>query len=120
MSDNLDIRARLSADDKMSPTIQRLLGQLDRLQAKLGRGFGKDTISGKILSDDDLKRLNLWDKRFDGFTKTHLDWARRVRDANGLTAASWGNITNKINDQVKAYDKATKAQKAASAKTAKA
>jgi hypothetical protein len=111
MSDNLDIRARLSADDKMSPTIQKLLSQLDRLQAKLGRGFGKDSIGAKILSDDDLKRLNLWDKRFDGFTKTHLDWARRVRDANGLTAASWGNITNKINDQVKAYDKANKAQK---------
>jgi hypothetical protein len=111
MSDNLDIRARLSADDKMSPTIQKLLSQLDRLQAKLGRGFGKDSIGAKILSDDDLKRLNLWDKRFDGFTKTHLDWARRVRDANGLTAASWGNVTNQINDQVKAYDKANKSQK---------
>jgi TP901 family phage tail tape measure protein len=111
MADNLDIRARLTADDQASPTIKRLLDQIKRLESKLKSGLGKSPITSSIMDDKTLKRLQGAGKEIDGLTTKHLRWARAVRDSGDMTASKWRQMGDEINGYAKRFDKLTGKEK---------
>ncbi|WP_208069128.1 phage tail tape measure protein [Bradyrhizobium barranii] len=106
MSDNLDIRARLTAEDNASPTIKRLLDQIKRLEAKLKTGLGKSQIGASIMDEKSMKLLTKGGKEIDGLTQKYMRWARAQRDAGQMSASSWQKLTSEINDHVRAFEKA--------------
>jgi len=116
MSDNLDIRARLTAEDNASPQIKRLLDQIKRLEAQLKKGFGKNPITSQIIDPKSLDTLQKGGKAIDGLTQKYMRWARATRDSGQMSAAMWTDMTNSINSHAKAMEKATGKKKAEIAK----
>lgn len=120
MSDNnLDIRARLTGEDRLSPTVVKLLAKIKSLEEqmkKLGKaGSSIDTIP----MENYVKAANKAGRSLNGLTKKHFDWAK----ANGVhtdkAALGWGKLTNRIIELKQEHERYVNSHKRGSATMAK-
>ncbi|SDK39863.1 phage tail tape measure protein [Bradyrhizobium ottawaense] len=108
MSDNnLDIRARLTGEDRMSSTIVKLLAKIKSLETQMQRlGKAGNSISD-IPMEKYVKQLNAGQKAVNGLTKKHLDWAKANGVAGDQAQLSWGKLTNELIRAGKEHEKWT-------------
>lgn len=121
MSDNnLDIRARLTGEDRLSPTVVKLLAKIKSLEDQMKR-FGDKARAAisDIPMEKYVKGLNGAGKELNGLTQKHLRWAK----ANGVTSKEalihWGLLTNKIRDLSAEHQKWTASSARGAKKRAK-
>jgi TP901 family phage tail tape measure protein len=110
MSDNnLDIRARLTGEDRLSPTVVKLLAKIKSLEEQMER-FGKKAKASitDIPMEDYVKKINASGKAINGLTKKHMDWAKANNVANDKAGLSWGLLTNEIIRLQKEHEKMMK------------
>ncbi|WP_029083399.1 phage tail tape measure protein [Bradyrhizobium sp. th.b2] len=99
MSDNnLDIRARLTGEDKLSPTVVKLLAKIKSLEEQMKKLGKAGSSIESIPMENYVKAANKMGRSLNGLTKKHYDWAK----ANGVhterAQLSWGKLTNRIRD----------------------
>lgn len=108
MTEQLDVRARLTADDDASPVIRRLLSQISALEKKINSSFAKNKISSSIIDPKVQKYLEKTGGTLDALTPKYMRWARAQRDAGQMSADSWNRITQSINEHAKAFERSGK------------
>jgi hypothetical protein len=93
MSDNnLDIRARLTGEDRLSPTVVKLLAKIKSLEEQMQKlGKNAKTAITDIPLEDYVKRINATGKALNGLTKKHLDWAKANGVAGDQAQLTWGS-----------------------------
>jgi hypothetical protein len=121
MSDNnLDIRARLTGEDRLSATVVKLLAKIKSLEqqmAKLGKN-AKNAITD-IPMEDYVKKINATSKAMNGLTRKHLDWAKANGVAGDKAQLTWAKLTNEIQRLQKEHEKWTNSTARGAKKRAK-
>ncbi|SHH06642.1 phage tail tape measure protein [Bradyrhizobium erythrophlei] len=105
MSDDLNLRARLTGEDSLSPLVQRIVSQFDRLEKKLkalGQNY-RNPIAG--LDDKYIKQLQKGGKEIDGLTEKYMRWARYQRDFGKMSSTQWTKMTNELQGYHDRFDK---------------
>ncbi|WP_315729787.1 phage tail tape measure protein [Bradyrhizobium sp. SZCCHNRI2010] len=109
--ENLDIRARLTAEDQASANIKRLLGQIKQLEAQIKKSFAAKPIKGSIVDPDIQtkiqKSLKTTERGFNRLTQEQLRWAREQKMLGRMSSTVWTNLTNDINKNAAAFSKST-------------
>jgi len=104
MAENIDVKATLTADDKASPTIRRILNQIAALEKQL-KAFGKTGFAaankGTIVTKEAQKYLDRYGESLKKIPQNYLREARRMRQAGEMTNKAWVDLNNEI----KAFDK---------------
>ena len=121
MSDNnLDIRARLTGEDRMSPTVVKLLAKIKSLETQMAK-FGKQAKSAitDIPMEDYVKKINASGKALNGLTKKHMDWAKANGVAGDKAQLTWTKLTNEIIRAKNEHEKFTGSTARGSKKRAK-
>lgn len=118
MADNLDIRAKLSADDLASPKIKQLVAQFDRLSAKAKQFVSKPIISN-IVDPKVLKQLQGTGREIDGLTQKYIRLARNMANEGQMTETTWRSLNKRIRDAASNIDSLTKSEKKALAEQIK-
>lgn len=122
MSDNnLDIRARLTGEDRLSPTVVKLLAKIKSLEEQMAK-FGKQAKNAitDIPMEGYVKQINATSKAINGLTRKHLDWAKANGVAGDQAQMSWGKLTNEIIRLQKEHEKWTNSTTRGSKTRAKA
>jgi TP901 family phage tail tape measure protein len=98
MSDNnLDIRARLTGEDRLSPTVVKLMAKIKSLEDQMKRFGDKARASiTDIPMEGYVKKLTKAGTELNGLTKKHMEWAKANGVGNKDAALSWGKLTNEI------------------------
>src|SRR5689334_21910225 len=107
MSDNnLDIRARLTGEDRLSATVVKLLAKIKSLEEQMAK-FGKNakTAITDIPMEDYVKKINATSKAMNGLTKKLLDWAKANGVAGEQAQLTWAKLTNEIQRLPKEHEK---------------
>jgi TP901 family phage tail tape measure protein len=108
--ETLDIRTRLTAEDRASPNIKKLLEQLKQLESQLKKGFAANPLKGSILDPETQakaqKALGVTEKQFGRLTDNQKRWAREQQMFGRMNTTVWTKITNDINDTVESFKKA--------------
>jgi TP901 family phage tail tape measure protein len=107
MADNLDIRARLTAEDSASATIQGLINRVKQLEKQIKTSFAPNKITGSIVSPKVMKDLQGAGKEINGLTKKYKDMARETRDLGNMNGQEWLRVTNDIKRGVKNWKAAS-------------
>lgn len=100
MSDDIHVRARLTADNDASPKIKKLASDLQALENQLKKNIAKSPLGGGLISDKLLQNLKKTSGELDSITPRYMKWARGVKAANQMTANGYLDLTKKL----KAYD----------------
>jgi hypothetical protein len=121
MSDNnLDIRARLTGEDRLSSTVVKLLAKIKSLEEQIKK-LGK---AGNAITDIPMegyvKKINAAGKALNGLTKKHLDWAKANGASGDRAQLQWAKLTNEIQKAQKEHEKWTSSTARGAKKRAKA
>lgn len=120
MSDNnLDIRARLTADDKLSPTVVKLLAKIKSLEEQMKKLGKAGSSIDSIPMENYVKSVNKAGRSLNGLTKKHYDWAKDAGVHTNKAALGWGKLTNKIIDLKEQHEKYVNSHKRGHATMAK-
>jgi hypothetical protein len=97
MSDNnLDIRARLTGEDRLSPTVVKLLAKIKSLEEQMKK-LGKAGSSIDVIPMEKyVQAANKAGRSLNGLTKKHYDWAKANGVQTDKAALGWGKLTNRI------------------------
>ncbi|MGX9944848.1 phage tail tape measure protein [Bradyrhizobium denitrificans] len=106
MSDNnLDIRARLTGEDRMSSTVVKLLAKIKSLEAQMARLGKAGNSIGDIPMEAYVKKVNAAGKALNGLTQKHLNWAKANGVAGDKAQLEWTKLTNQIQQAQKEHEK---------------
>lgn len=123
--ETLDLKAKVGLDNELSPELRRVVEDIKRFEKQVDRlkkSF-QNPLRGSIIDPRTLgevqNTLGQTGKKFNRLTKDQMAWAREQKRIGQLTTDTWVDVTNHINDTVKAFDKATGNKKKALAKQLK-
>lgn len=107
MADEINVRARLTADDQASAVIRRLQSQLKRLERQINTKFSKaKPLTDNIVDPKIVKYLEKTGGAMGKLTPSYVRNARRMREANQLTQAGWDDLIGKIRKYEQVYNSA--------------
>ncbi|MEY9575906.1 TP901 family phage tail tape measure protein [Bradyrhizobium diazoefficiens] len=125
MTENLDVKARLSLENDLSPEMRRVAEDIKRFEKnaqRLKKSFEfplKGTILDSKVLGEVQKELGQTGKNFNRLTKDQMAWAREQKRIGALTTDTWLDIKNHIDDAVKTFQSATGKKKKELAKQLK-
>jgi hypothetical protein len=106
MAEELDVKARLTADDDASPVVRRLQANIARMKKQLeGMSSGRERLSGAFVNPKLIKHLAKESGALDTITPRYLKWARAQRDAGRLTMQLWDDLSKKHDTHVESLAK---------------
>jgi hypothetical protein len=102
---NLEIRARLSGEDRLSSTVVKLLAKIKSLEAQMAKLGKAGNAITEIPMEKYVKQVTAGQKALNGLTKKHLDWAKANGVAGDKAQLAWTQLTNEIIRSSKEHDK---------------
>src|SRR5947208_11871225 len=105
--ETLDLKLRLSAEEREMQPIKRLMRELERMKAQADK-LSKVKIGGDFV-DENLRRNILGvNKGIDTLSRSMVDKARAERNAGRMSHQVWATLTNDIENNIKAMATASK------------
>ncbi|WP_316196561.1 phage tail tip lysozyme [Bradyrhizobium sp. SZCCHNS3053] len=118
--ENLDIKARLEGEDRLSPTIMKLEARLKTLRAEMAR-YG-DKAKAAITSvpmENYIKGIDHAGKSLNGLTKKYYDWSKAQGVYGDKASLAWAELTNRIKQAKEEHERYISSTKRGSKSKAK-
>jgi TP901 family phage tail tape measure protein len=110
--ETIDVRAQLTAEDRSSPVIRRLISQIEAMERKL-KSLKNVGIANSVVDDKALAKLKTAGKEVQLYTQKYMNWAKEAKSSGQNLSNVYDSLQRDIKKVSDSYSRASKTRRAA-------